>query len=131
MEHNRQIAALPDFEGIVCGSNILPCQLVQPCRSIKLCRRPLSSRSAHRQGRTGNIIKVEAVIHIPSAVVFNEEVLYNGHSRLKDKFVFLNNGFAVVEIYFYLASVEQIILDGNGSIHKSKGGDAKTNGKER
>ena len=39
-------------------------------------------------------------------------------------------GFAVVEVYFYLASVEQVILNGNGSIHKSKGSNAKANGKD-
>ena len=123
VEHYGQIAALPDFEGIIGGDNILPCQLVRRAGVERLIA--VLYRHGQHIGKTArNIIKIKAVIHIPSAVVFNKEVLYNGHSRLKKKFVFPNDRLAVVEVDFYLARVEQVILNGNGSIHKGKGSSA-------
>ena len=44
--------------------------------------------------------------------------------------MFSNDGLAVVEVYLDLARVEQIVLDGNGSVHKGEGGNAKANSKD-
>ena len=44
--------------------------------------------------------------------------------------MFLNHGLAVVEVYLDLAGVEQVILNGNGSVYKGESGNAKANGKD-
>ena len=75
-----------------------------------------------------NIGEIKLIIHRPCAFVLDIEALFYRHSRLKEKFIVLYYRYyriAAVQVDFYFARFEHIVIHPQHGICKRKGGYAE------
>ena len=128
MEGNRQIPAFVQLQNIVRRSHLV----LRHIRHFSVEQNFISVPNSDLQhiGKfTINIGKIQPVIDVPSALVFDKKLLFYRHARFKEKFMLLDHRIAVVEVKLDRSRMEQVILHRHSGIDQCKGGNTQTDGK--